>query len=75
MLFFIMSVTKKKCICVCIFVGKKIVGGRGGKYKKKELEIRYILKAIIQKKKRKVKEKPKNSNPQKQTHRWVCYST
>lgn len=50
MLFFIMSVTKKKCICVCIFVGKKDSWRGGGKYKKKELEIRYILKAIIQKK-------------------------
>lgn len=35
MLFFIMSVTKKKCICVCIFVGKKIVGGGEGNIKKK----------------------------------------
>jgi hypothetical protein len=30
-----MSVTKKKCICVCIFVGKKIVGGGEGNIKKR----------------------------------------
>jgi len=35
---------------VCIFVGKKIVEGGEGEVKK-ELEIRYILKAFIQKKK------------------------
>jgi len=40
---------EKKCICVCIFVGKKIVEGGEGEVKK-ELEIRYILKAFIQKK-------------------------
>jgi len=44
-----MSVTKKKmylCVYIC---WRKIVEGGGGN-KKKELEIRYILKAFIQKK-------------------------
>lgn len=56
---------RKKCICVCIFVGKKIVEGGEGEVKK-ELEIRYILKAFIQKKRSaKMRAKPKNSHPQK----------
>lgn len=57
---------RKKCICVCIFVGKKIVEGGEGEVKK-ELEIRYILKAFIQKKKKrkdegKAKKQPSSKN-------------
>jgi len=52
------------CVYIC---WKKDSWRGGGKYKKKELEIRYILKAIIQKKKRKVKENCQKTaiNPQK----------
>jgi len=38
---------------------------KGREGSKKELEIRYILKAFIQKRSAKMRAKPKNSHPQK----------